>query len=77
MRSDQQMQQSWKRCVAFNDANPVGTPVKYHPVIGSDEGVQETRTRSEAWTLSNGEPLVMVEGQTGGVSLDAVEVSED
>jgi len=60
----------------FNSRYPVGTPVFYHPIIGKPEG-RETRTRSEAWELGNGEPVVKIEGLTGGVCLDALTILVD
>ena len=32
-----------------------------------------TRTRSEAWTLGHGQPVVMLEGKSGGYDLARVE----
>lgn len=59
----------------FNNKYPVGTPVRYHPVIGQPEYV-ETETRSEAWTLGNGQVIVKVKGRAGGVSIAAIEAVE-
>ncbi|GAA0914248.1 hypothetical protein [Streptomyces thermoalcalitolerans] len=33
----------------------------------------DTVTRSAAWTLGHGAPVVLVEGQTGGISLEHVD----
>lgn len=60
----------------WNLANPVGTPVLAWP------GMRElpplvTRTRSEAWTLGHGDPVVLVEGRSGGIALSHVEVRDD
>lgn len=52
----------------FNEIYPVGTAVTYFPIMG-EEG-RETKTRSEAWELGHGAVVVLVEGQTGGVSID-------
>lgn len=57
----------------WNASHPVGTPVRYRPVRGQAK-TDATKTRSEAWTLGNGEPVVAVEGQTGGVSLKHLKV---
>lgn len=59
----------------FNKHVPVGTPVRYYPIIGGAEFI-ETRTRSEAWNLGHGEPVVKVTGTTGGVVLEAIETIE-
>jgi hypothetical protein len=55
----------------FNKKFPVGTAVRYHPII-DHEGYVESKTRSKAWELGHGEPVVMIEGKAGGVSLDAI-----
>ena len=59
----------------FNNKFPVGTPVRYHPVIGQPEYI-ETETRSEAWTLDSGQVIVKVKGRAGGVSIAAIEAVE-
>ena len=56
---------------AFNAIVPVGTNVLYFPVIGQPECVS-THTRSEAWALPHGEPVVMIEGRSGAVALRAL-----
>jgi hypothetical protein len=60
----------------WNDAYPVGTPVRYYPIYPPIESCPpiETRTRSEAWTLGDGSVVVCVDGKTGGVALTHVEV---
>lgn len=58
----------------FNELFPIGTKVKVHPIIGSETDVFVTKTRSEAWELYSGEPVVKVEGKTGGYSLEAITV---
>lgn len=52
----------------FNAETPIGTPLRYYPIAGHSEFV-ETKTRSEAWELGNGAPVVLVEGRSGGVSI--------
>lgn len=61
---------------AWNAAHGVGTKVRYYPVRPPTPGIQpvETATRSEAWTLGDGTPVVLVVGVTGGVHLDHLEV---
>ncbi|WP_175008139.1 hypothetical protein [Cellulosimicrobium sp. TH-20] len=57
----------------FNATHPVGTPVRYWPQPRTGEGVQ-SRTRTPARLLGHGEPVVSVEGYTGGIYLTRVEV---
>jgi hypothetical protein len=59
---------------AWNQNHPIGTNVIYHPIIGSNIGTKVTRTRSLAWLLGGGEPVVKVENKAGGVALTALEV---
>jgi hypothetical protein len=57
----------------WNERYPVGTRVFYRPVWGERDG-RESTTRTPAWTLGHGEPVVSIEGQAGGVALWALEV---
>lgn len=60
----------------WNATHPIGTRVRYWPIlppIPSAPAV-ETVTRSEAWVLGSGHPVVSVAGKTGGVSLDHLEI---
>lgn len=59
----------------WNEKYPVGTPVRYHPVMGDPEFVT-SKTRSPAWQLGHGQSVVAIEGQAGGVCLEAVEAIE-
>jgi len=52
----------------WNSTYRPGMKVRYYPVADEPEHI-ETRTRSEAWTLGNGHPVVKVEGRAGGVSI--------
>lgn len=56
----------------WNAAHHVGSEVTYraHP----EATPLETVTRSEAWTLGHGEPVVLVEGISGGVALWALTI---
>jgi hypothetical protein len=67
----------------FNDRYPIGTPViaypgirpEYAKTIGSDSCPRlETRTRSHAWNLGHGEPVVLVDDYAGGISLEHIDV---
>ena len=53
----------------WNAAHPVGTPVA---VTQDDGSVVETTTRSEAWCLGHGEPVVKYAGRTGCYLLSRV-----
>lgn len=59
----------------FNALYPIGTPVRYWPVLGVpgvNESV-ETKTRSEAWALGHGDVVVKIEGRTGGCYIEHME----
>jgi len=64
----------------WNALYPVGTPVVAYPLTRPEDGVKdfferlETVTRTPAWTLGHGEPVVSVEGYAGGIALDHVDV---
>ena len=57
---------------AWNRENPPGTRVRYWcgPCVGPGD---ISRTRSVAWELGDGRPVVLVEGKSGGVALTHVE----
>ncbi len=57
----------------WNQHFPVGTPVRYHPIIGDPDFIT-SKTRSEAWELGHGAPVVKIEGRPGGVLLEAIDV---
>ncbi|MCG6493399.1 hypothetical protein [Kitasatospora sp. A2-31] len=65
----------------WNDVHPVGTPVIAYPLlrpeyaaeIGATAKTLITRTRSVAWTLGDGEPVVLVDGYVGGISLEHID----
>jgi hypothetical protein len=57
----------------FNKRYPVGTLVRYFPVMGSSE-FTATATRTEAWDLSDGRAVVALVGLGGGKSLDCIVV---
>ena len=58
---------------AFNAAYPVGTSVRYWPMVREGEG-RLGETRSVAWTLGSGDVIVKVSGYAGGIILTHVEV---
>jgi hypothetical protein len=57
----------------FNARYPVGTPVRYFPVFGEPFN-EMTRTRTPAWVLGNGSPVVSLCGRAGGVALRNLDV---
>jgi hypothetical protein len=61
------------RAAEFNAAHPVGTPVRYWPELRQGEGIVSV-TRTPAWLMGHGEPVVSVEGYTGGIYLTHVAV---
>jgi hypothetical protein len=65
---------------AWNAAYKPGQPV----IVRRDDGsLWNTKTRSEAWNLGHGQPVVMLEGKSGGYDLSRVrpifndEITED
>ncbi|MBD3004898.1 hypothetical protein [Streptomyces sp. 5-10] len=62
----------------WNANHPVGTPVMAYPGARPEGHPSERRlqtcTRSRAWTLGHGEPIVKVDGHAGGIALTHVDV---
>ncbi|WP_152626782.1 hypothetical protein [Streptacidiphilus carbonis] len=64
----------------FNLFHPVGTRVVAYPGFRPDvvRGFEcprlETVTRTPAWTLGDGEPVVSVEGYAGGIALTHIDL---
>lgn len=58
----------------WNERYPIGTPVRFYSVLPGTE-FEESKTRSEAWELGHGEPVVKIEGRTGCVCLSHCEIS--
>lgn len=61
----------------WNAAHPVGTAVRYWPILPPVDFAPpvDTVTRSEAWELGDGTPVVLLAGKSGGVSLSHLEVA--
>lgn len=60
--------------VAWNRNHPIGTWVRFWPGDSADEP-RTGRTRSEAWVLSSGHPVVSVQG-AACIALTHIEVVE-
>lgn len=64
----------------FNARFKVGTPVVAYPLTRPEAGQPdfferlETKTRTPAWTLSHGDPVVSVDGYAGGICLTHIDV---
>lgn len=73
----------------WNDRYPVGTPVTAYPDIRPEYAVERaakwgttpsevltltTHTRTPAWELGHGEPVVSVVGYAGGISLEHIDL---
>ncbi len=55
----------------FNEANPVGTPVLFWPGARVGDG-RTSKTRSNAWVMPSGDPVVLVDDYAGGIALTHV-----
>lgn len=69
----------------WNERHPIGTPVIAYPGIRPEYAAEigttkyprlETVTRSRAWNLGHGAPVVAVVGHSGGISLEHVDAVE-
>jgi hypothetical protein len=69
----------------WNRYHPIGTPVIAYPGIRPEYAAElgitdfprlETRTRTPAWNLGHGEPVVSVEGYAGGISLEHIDLQD-
>ena len=57
----------------WNQSHKVGAGV----LVKMDDGrLWHTRTRSEAWELGHGQPVVMLEGKSGGYDLSRIKPME-
>ncbi len=69
----------WNEGLDFIRAIAIGAIVDYWPLGGDGSRRQDdqpirTRTRSAAWELASGDPVVMLEGRVGGHALRALDV---
>ncbi|MFD4394691.1 hypothetical protein [Kitasatospora sp. NPDC058478] len=69
----------------WNATYPVGTPVTAYPDLRPEHPAfaefrskrLETRTRSIAWNLGHGEPVVLIDDYSGGISLKHIDLREE
>lgn len=66
------VEEGMRAAIAWNRAHPIGTEVRFWPGARDGEGI-ESKTRSEAWVLASGCPVVSVMGRSGGMALSHVE----
>ncbi|GAA2803563.1 hypothetical protein [Streptomyces showdoensis] len=69
---------------AWNAAHPIGTRVVAYPSCRPEYNAADaektrlvTTTRTPAWTLGHGTPVVSVHGYAGGIVLDHVDIDHD
>jgi hypothetical protein len=68
-----------KQADEWNARYPVGTPVTAYPLTRPEDGFPsyfmqlDTVTRTPAWTLGHGDPVVSVDGYAGGICLTHVD----
>jgi len=66
----------------WNQRYPIGTAVIAYPGVRPEFGLTEyprlvTHTRSRAWNLGHGTPVVAVEGYAGGISLEHIDLNQE
>lgn len=59
----------------FNDKYPIGSHFNYYPNPGVPD-YEEVVTRSAAWSMAGGKPVVRVEGRIGGITVSKLEPKE-
>lgn len=61
---------------SWNATWPEGTSVIYYPVLPPRDDIPPvtTKTRSLAWELGDGTPVVKIEGRSGGVALSHLKI---
>jgi hypothetical protein len=67
----------------WNERYPVGTAVVAYPGVRPEDPAAadfctrlETHTRTIAWNLGHGEPVVSVDGYAGGISLKHIDLAD-
>ena len=72
-RTKRQLERQVER---WNQKYPIGTHVNFHPVIGRPESRPRV-TKTAAVVLSGHTAVVWVEGESGCVALDALDVPKE
>ena len=61
----------------WNGMYPPGTLVRYFPIKGHLDEYEDLLTRSEAWDLCHGEPVVKLQSKAGGCCLSHITPLEE
>lgn len=83
-RLEQAKAKGQQQADAWNSAHPVGTRVIAYPSVRPEfdtKLAEQTRlvttTRTPAWILGHGTPVVSVHGKAGGIDLEHVDIDHD
>ena len=71
-RTSRKLDEFHMACAQWNAMFPVGSPVRFHHVIGEPEYTTHT-TRSHAYVCDAGYGVLFLNGYSGYVALEAVE----
>ena len=74
MPTNKQLREALAKVDAWNKAHPIGTKVIRTDDVGKEH---RTKTRSEAWVIPSGMPLVKVDDIAGGYLLDRIRPVDD
>ena len=72
-----QQAERWRldnRCQQWNATCPKGTKVRYFSIACEDLKFVETTTRSEAWIIGGDSLVVMLDGVSGCVACDHIQL---
>jgi hypothetical protein len=69
MRKNKARSRRTMSAAEFNEKFQIGQRFRYYAVLGIPDSV-EVVTRSGAWELGHGEAVVLLEGRTGGFSVE-------
>jgi hypothetical protein len=83
-KKDEEKRKGQQAAADFNAHYPVGTRVIAYPSVRPEYNAAiaaktrlVTTTRTPAWTLGHGEPVVSVHGYAGGITLEHVDIDHD
>ncbi len=68
------LEEATKLVEDFNRDYPVGTEVVYYELIDPKARPHPSKTRSTAWVMGGHSAMIMVDGVSGGVALEHIEV---